>query len=73
MEPLPLAESQRVRLTVSTDTESAHPAIDTELVERARTEVAAMKHVPTIEEVRAALAVIPGNLAADVVAERGEY
>lgn len=73
LEPLSLAESQRVRVTVSTDTAAAHPLLDTELVEKARAEVAAMKNVPTIEDVRAALAAIPGNMSDDVIAERGEY
>ena len=73
LEPLSLAESQRVRITVSTDIASAHPLLDTQLIEEARAEVAAMKHLPTIEEVRAALSSIPGNMSEDVIAERGEY
>ena len=42
-------------------------------MERAKTEVAALKRVPTIEEVRSALASIPGSLSDDVTAERGDY
>ncbi len=54
-------------------TRTTHPLIDTALVEKARAEVAAMEHLPMIEEVRAALATIPGSMSENVIAERGEY
>jgi hypothetical protein len=47
--------------------------VDTELLERARVEVAAMKDPPTIEEVRKLLSTIPGSIAEAIIAERGEY
>lgn len=72
LEPLSLAESQRVRLTIS-DPTTGRSQLDLDLIERARAEVAALETVPTIEEVRAALASIPGSLSEDVIAERGEY
>jgi len=46
--------------------------IDTELLERARVEVAAMKELPTIEEVRELLSTISGSVAEAVIAERGD-
>ena len=72
LDPLPLKECQRVKLTIS-DLRSPHSERDMNIVERARAEVAGAGLVPTIEEVRAALASIPGSLSQDVIAERGEY
>jgi predicted DNA-binding antitoxin AbrB/MazE fold protein len=70
--PLSLAESQRVSITIS-DLAHGRSQLDLELIERARSEVAALGTVPTIEEVRSVLESIPGSLSEDVVAERGEY
>ncbi|MFN0169961.1 MAG: antitoxin family protein [Bryobacteraceae bacterium] len=67
---LSLNESQRVILTI-TDIEAE--LIDTDLLERARAEVAAMPDPPTIEEVRSLLSAIPGSMAEEVMAQRGEY
>ncbi len=64
-----LKESQRVTLLIS-ETLTGPSQLDRELVDRARNEVAAMQHVPTIEEVRSVLSKIPGSLVDDVVAER---
>lgn len=43
------------------------------ILERARAEAATIEVVPTIEEVREALVSIPGSLAQDIIAERGDY
>jgi predicted DNA-binding antitoxin AbrB/MazE fold protein len=72
LEPLSLAESQRVKLTIS-DVSGGRSQPDLNLVERARAEVTATKIAPTIEEVRAALSSIPGSLSQDVIAERGDF
>lgn len=72
LRPLSLAERQQVRLTIS-DSSARVSERDTALVERARREVAELATVPTIEEVRSALASIPGSLSHDVIAERGDY
>ena len=40
---------------------------------RARTEVATYTEIPSLEEVRRRLSVIPGNMSDDIIAERGEY
>ncbi len=54
LEALSLAEAQRVSLTISESaTGPSHQ--DSDLVERARAEVAALDSIPTIEEVRSAL------------------
>ena len=70
--PVAVGESQRVRITIA-DADPQPVFVDTELVERARAEVAAMKHRPSIEEVRAALASLPGSMAETVIEERGEF
>ncbi len=72
LEPLSLNESQRVNLTIS-DVLSGHSQPDLSIMERARVEAAAVKIAPTLDEVRSALASIPGSLSHDVVAERGDY
>lgn len=72
LEPLPLTESQRVTLTVS-DVASGQSRRDLGILARARAEAESIKLAPTIEEVRAALSSIPGSLAEDVIAERGDY
>ena len=72
LEPVTLAEAQHVSLTIS-DPAAGRSRKDLELVERARVEVAALDSIPTIEEVRSALASIKGSLSEDVIAERGDY
>ncbi len=46
---------------------------DLDVLERARAEAASLAHTPTIEEVRAALAIIPGPMSEVVITERGDY
>ena len=72
LESLSLGESQRVRLIIS-DLLNGRSQRDLNIVERARAEVATGGDIPTIEEVRAALASVPGSLSQDVIAERGDY
>lgn len=72
LEPVTLAEAQHVSLTIS-DAAAGRSRQDLELVERAQAEVAALGSVPTIEEVRSALASITGSLSRDAIAERGDY
>lgn len=70
--PVSLHEAEKVTITIS-DPAAAHSRRGLDIVERARQEVAAFGKVPSIEELRAALAAIPGNLSEDVVRERGDY
>jgi len=69
--PVELSESQRVRLIIA-DVPGASQR-DMAIVERARAEVGGLSTPPTIEEVRAALACIPGSFSDDVIAERGDF
>jgi predicted DNA-binding antitoxin AbrB/MazE fold protein len=71
LEPLMLGESQRVKLTIS-DVSTGSYSRDLELIEKAKAEVAAMTHVPSIEEVQQIMSKIPGSLAEDFAAEREE-
>ncbi len=72
LEPVSLREAEQVTLTIS-DPTAGRSERDREIIERARKEVAAFGKVPSIEELRSALAVIPGNLSEDVIRERGDY
>jgi predicted DNA-binding antitoxin AbrB/MazE fold protein len=71
LEPLTLAESQRVKLTISTPDAGRYPP-DMEFLEWARAEVAAMPRIPSLEEVQDILSKIPESLADDFAAEREE-
>ena len=70
--PIALRESQRVRITI-VGSDSGQELLDRDFIERAAAEVATMKHLPTIEQVRTLLSTIPGSVADEVIAERGEY
>jgi predicted DNA-binding antitoxin AbrB/MazE fold protein len=72
LEPLSLVESQRVKLTI-TDTLQVRSQRDLYIVEQAIGEIAMIEKIPSIEEVRVALATIPGSASQDVIAERGDY
>lgn len=72
LEPLALAEAQRVSVTIS-DPTPPRSSRDLGVIERARAEVAKLDRIPTIEEVRSALASIPGSLSEDILSERGDY
>ena len=70
LQPVSLAESQVVTLTISR-AESVGPELDLDYVEYAKAEVAHFGLVPSIEEIRAMVAHIPGSFSEDVIAERG--
>jgi predicted DNA-binding antitoxin AbrB/MazE fold protein len=72
LEPVSLKEAEQVTLAIS-DPTAGRSQRDLDIIERARKEVAAFGKVPSIEELRSVLAVIPGNLSEDVVRERGDY
>ena len=69
--PVALAESETVRVLISSNT--GHSLRDLKMLERARAEVAIRTDIPSIEEIRLMLSVIPGCMAEDVIADRGEY
>jgi hypothetical protein len=68
---LALAESQRVKLTIS-DSKAGRYQRDVEFIEWAQAEVAAMPHIPSLDEVQKIMSKIPGSLTEDFTAEREE-
>lgn len=82
LKPLPLAESQRVSVTIfesttsfdSTGSDSTAPRslADPDFLDAIRAEAAALSDVPSLEELQRALSKIPGSLADDFMAEREE-
>jgi predicted DNA-binding antitoxin AbrB/MazE fold protein len=76
LKPLPLAESQRVSVTIfdsaTSDSTGPRSLADPEFLDAIRAEAAALSDVPSLEEVQRALSKIPGALAEDFIAEREE-
>ena len=72
LEPVELPESEQVTVTIATSDEGRSTR-DWSVVEMARAATANLRKIPSLEEVRAALSVIPGSMSADVIADRGEY
>jgi predicted DNA-binding antitoxin AbrB/MazE fold protein len=73
LEPLPLEEHQRVRVTVSSVSgDSLASLIDQSFVEQARKEVAAAGRVSTHEEVRRMAAKDPSSWSEAIIGERQE-
>jgi predicted DNA-binding antitoxin AbrB/MazE fold protein len=71
LEPLHLAEHQHVTITVSDIPDDALASmIDHDFLERAKKEVAAARHIPTLEEVQRMTADDPSSWAEAIVAER---
>ena len=71
LEPLPLAEHQHVKITVSEIADDPLASmIDYDFLERARKEVAVAKHIPTLEEVQRITANDTTSWAEAIIAER---
>jgi predicted DNA-binding antitoxin AbrB/MazE fold protein len=70
LEPLDLQDSQRVRITVGTP--DGRSESDMKWLDEVRAEVAEMTDIPSREEIREMLSVIPGSLTEDFSAEREE-
>ena len=72
LQPLDLREHEHVTVSVvKTDPTPGRSRLDVEYIERIRKELPA-EAPPGLEEVRRRLAKIPGSMAAEIVAERGE-
>jgi len=71
LEPLPLAERERVTVTIGIGADQprhSHP--DVEFIERARRELASVDSIPTLEEVRQTLSKDKSSWADYIIAER---
>ena len=69
LEPLPLREKERVRVTISKPESMKGNLLDSEFMASCGKHV---KNAPSLEEVRKALSVIPGTLTEDFRRERDE-
>ena len=73
LEPLPLEEHQRVRVTISSISgDSLAPLVDQSFLEQARKEVAAAGYIPTHEELRRMTAKDTSSWSEAIIAEREE-
>jgi predicted DNA-binding antitoxin AbrB/MazE fold protein len=73
LEPLSLAENERVTVTISINAaESERSRPDVEFIEWAKRELASADYIPTLEEVRQMLSKDKSSWADLIIAEREE-
>jgi predicted DNA-binding antitoxin AbrB/MazE fold protein len=72
LQPLDLKEHERVLVSVVKAEGSGRSSLAIEYIEKIKREVQDAEPAPGIDEVRRRLAKIPGSMAAEVIAERGE-
>ncbi len=73
LQPLDLSEQEHVILSVVKATPAlGRSRLDAEYIDRIKRELPNAEAAPGLEEVRRRLAKIPGSMAAEIVAERGE-
>ena len=73
LEPLPLEEMERVRLTITNDTADPLEAlVDREFLENCSRELAGLGRVPTLDEVHETLAHDKSSWSDAIIAERRE-
>jgi len=71
LQPLDLKEHEHVVVNVVKATTSSRSMLDVKYIEKVKREQDS-KPAPGIQEVRRRLAKIPGSMAAEIVAERGD-
>jgi predicted DNA-binding antitoxin AbrB/MazE fold protein len=72
LQPLDLKEHEHVRVSVVQDTAPSRASLAVGYIEKIKRELQDAESAPGLEEVRRRLAKIPGSMAADIVADRGE-
>jgi len=73
LQPLDLREHERVIVSVSESAQTpARSVLAAEYIERIKREARDEEPAPGWEEVRRRLAKIPGSMAAEIIAERGD-
>ena len=72
LQPLDLTEHEQVIVSVVKNTASGRSSLDVEFIERLRREQQDAEPAPGLEEVRRRLAKIPGSMAGEIIAERGD-
>ena len=73
LQPLDLKEHERVRVSVvKAASAQGQSTLAVDYIERLKTELQGAEPAPGLEEVRKRLAKIPGSMAAEIIAERGD-
>jgi predicted DNA-binding antitoxin AbrB/MazE fold protein len=73
LQPLDLSEHEHVIVSIVKCTPApGRSRLDAEYIDRIKRELPDAEAAPGLEEVRRRLAKIPGSMAAEIVAERGE-
>ncbi len=72
LQPLDLKEHEHVRVSVVQDAAPSRASLAVGYIEKIKRELQDAEPAPGLEEVRRRLAKIPGSMAAEIVADRGE-
>jgi predicted DNA-binding antitoxin AbrB/MazE fold protein len=72
LQPLDLRENERVLVSVVKGAAPIRSSLAIEYIERIQRELQDAEPAPGIDEVQRRLAKIPGSMAAEVIAERGD-
>jgi predicted DNA-binding antitoxin AbrB/MazE fold protein len=72
LKPLDLREHERVLVSVEKTAVPGRSNLAVEYIEKIKRKLQDAEPAPGIEEVRRRLAKIPGSMAADIIAERGD-
>ena len=72
LQPLDLKEHEHVLVSVLQDAARDRSGLAVEYIEKIKRELKDAEPAPGLEEVRRRLAKIPGSMAAEIIAERGD-
>ena len=72
LQPLDLKEHEHVLVSVIKAAAQGRPNLAVEYIESVKRELQEAEPPPSLEEVRRRLSRIPGSMAAEIVADRGE-
>ena len=72
LQPLDLKEHEHVLVSVVTNAARDRSSLAVEYIEKVKKELQVAEPAPGLEEVRRRLAKIPGSMAAEIIAERGD-
>jgi predicted DNA-binding antitoxin AbrB/MazE fold protein len=72
LQPLDLKEHEHVLVSVIKAAAQGRPNLAVEYIESVKRELQEAEPAPSLEEVRRRLSRIPGSMAAEIVADRGE-
>jgi predicted DNA-binding antitoxin AbrB/MazE fold protein len=72
LQPLDLKEHEHVLVSVVKSSVMSRSRLDIDYIEKVKRELADAEAGPSLEEVRHRLSKIPGSMAAEIIAERGD-